>query len=219
MYIKDDENGMENLKLFIEKWEGKALPEYGMLDEEVPRFLPKPLRDLYLFSGKWPHPRKKDVGYSDPYGDQKIFDNQDFLVEVESLEKKNGRVTFLFENQGNWTCEIEANNDNSPVYSDAAEVWDENASGHEIVCESLSNFLITYCLQELVFGSRYVGTIEDKLKMEQILKNSEPLWLEGFYVNKEPDHSFYIYNHKLLIMDYGGLWYACNDESALALIV
>ncbi|WPC39572.1 hypothetical protein [Clostridium sp. JS66] len=124
----------------------------------------------------------------------------------------------MSENQGNWTCEVEANNDNSSVYSDAAEVWDENALGHEIVCKSLSHFLITFCLQELVFGSKYVGTINDKFRMEQILKKSEPLWLNGFYVNKERDHSFYVYDEKILIMDYAGFWYACNDESSLHLI-
>ncbi|WPC39573.1 hypothetical protein [Clostridium sp. JS66] len=73
MYIKDDENRIESLKLFIEKWAGKALPEYGMSDNEVPKSLPKALRELYLFAGNWPHPRKNDVGYIEPYKNQKIL--------------------------------------------------------------------------------------------------------------------------------------------------
>lgn len=216
MYIKDDINSIENLKLFIEKWAGKQLPKYGLSQEEVPEFLPKPLREIYLFAGNWPNIREDyehdPMGRKQPY----IFQNQDILMGVENLERENGRISFLMENQSNWTCEVEENNDDSPVYSDAAVVWDENASGHEIVCKSLSHFLVTFCLQELVYSSKYVGTINDKSKRELILKNAEPIWLNGIYVDKEPDRSFHIFDNKILIMD--GYWYGCNDERALELL-
>lgn len=29
---------------------GKAKPEYGLSEDEVPTFIPKPLRELYLFA-------------------------------------------------------------------------------------------------------------------------------------------------------------------------
>lgn len=208
--IKNDKNSIQSLKLFIEKWVGKWLPKYGMLENEVPDFLPQPLREIYLYAGKWPNPRL-DAGLY-------LFQGQDILMDVENLERKNGRVFFLMENQSNWTCEVEEYNNESPIYCDAAEIWDENASGHEIVCKSLSHFLVTFCLQELVLSSNYVGTVDNNIKIQEIIKSSEPLWLNGIYVSKEPTHSFYIYDNRLIIMDYNGLWYACNDEDTLCLI-
>lgn len=216
--IKDNENCIQNLKDFMKLWLGKTLPEYGLSKSEVPDYMPKPLRELYLFCGNWPHP-VEDVDNPETIDleDKQpgIFQHgQDILMGVNNIERNNGRLTFLFENQGNWTCEVEENNDDSPVYSDAATVWDENATGQEIVSRSLANFLVTFCLQELVYNSKFMGTLDDKLKKESTLKKSDPLWLNGFYVDKEPNRSFYLIEKKILIMD--EYWFGCNDESVLS---
>lgn len=217
-YIKDDTECIKNLKLFIEEWAGPHLPEYSLEEDEVPGFLPEPLRELYLFAGNWPNPGNNDDRLFLPGKQPRIFQGQDVLMGIEKPKRQSGRVTFVMENQGNWTCEVEERNDASPVYCDAAKLWDDSVKDHEIVCDSLQHFLVTFCLQELVFGSKYVGTIEADLKPELFYEELEAVWLNGCYVFKESTHSIYICDNRLLIMDYSGLWYACNDESALNLI-
>ena len=219
MIIKDDKDNIKNLMLLIEKWAGPALPEYSLAENEVPEFFPKPLRELLLFAGNWPNPRDNDDRLFMSGKQPRLFQEQDTLMGIEKIKRQAGRVAFVMENQGNWTCEVEENNDDSPVYCDAAKLWDDSIKDHEIVCTSLSHFLVTFCLQELVYSSKYVGTLDAELDSKLFHKPLEPVWLNGYYVFKEPTHSFYIIQNRLMIMDYSGLWYACNDENALELIV
>ncbi len=220
MIIKDDKQSIENLKQFIMEWAGPALTEYGLSEGEVPRSLPKPLRDLYLFAGNWPHQRDNNDCYFRPGKEPRIFQEQDGLYGVNNLESNNGRIKFIYENQENWTCEVEEGNDESPVYCDAAALWDSNVKGHELVCESLPHFLVTFCLQELVMSSKHLGTIKVDSEHELVRTKLEPVWLEGFYVFKEPTHSLYICEQSLLILKlYSDFWYACKDENALSLVL
>lgn len=220
MIIKDDKKSIENLKIFIEKWAGVPMSEYGLSEDEVPKNLPNPLREIYLFAGNWPHPRDNDDKYFMPGKQPRIFQEQDCLLGVGNLERKNGRTVFMVENQRNWTCEIDENDDASPVYCDASTLYDATVTGHEVVCESLSHFLVTFCLQELVMSSEHVGTFVAESEQELVKGDLEPVWLNGFYVFKEPTHSFYICDSRLLIMKlYDEFWYACKDESALSLLI
>jgi hypothetical protein len=219
MIINDDKNSIENLKFFIEKWAGDALLEYGLSEDEVPNYLPNPLREVYLFAGNWVQQRENDNKNFMQGKQPRIFQEQDCLLGIENLKRKNGRITFLIENQGTWTCEVDENNDESPVYCDSLEVYDSYLEGHQIICKSLSHFLVTFCLQELVMGSKYVGIIEAESEEELVKSDLQALWLNGFYVFKEPTHSFYICDNRLLIMKvYGEFWCACNEENALSLL-
>lgn len=219
MFIHDDENRIEKLKLIINQWAGPVVPEYGLVESEVPTHLPKPLRDLYLFAGNWPHPRENRDQYFMPGKQPRLFQEQDALLGVENLKCENGRITFIMENQGNWTCEVVANDDHSPVYCDADKLWDDSIKGHEIVCHSLEHFLVTFCLQELVFSSKFVGTLNGELDQELFREKIVPIWLNGLYTYKEPTHSFFLSGDKLMIMDDSStLWYAAQDKEALSLI-
>jgi hypothetical protein len=219
MLLIDEAGSIEKLKQFIEQWAGPRLPEYGVILEEIPEALPQPLKELYLFAGNWPHPRGKGAGSQ--RGKQPwLFQEQDGLLGVADLKQKDGRITFLIENQGNWSCWVEANNAQSPVHSDSMALYDdEEKSDDEIVCESLPHFLTTFCLQELVFSSKIVGTLDDLAEEELYKKPLEPVWLNGCYVYQEPTHSFYICDNRLLIMKvYGGIWCGCRNEQDLDLL-
>ncbi|CAM4270183.1 hypothetical protein [Saccharibacillus endophyticus] len=219
MLIPDNEQTMERLKAFICKWAGPAKPEYGIRRESVPTDLPAALRDFYTFAGNWPNPSYEASAYSAGFR-PKLFEAQDIWLEPEKLKRESGRISFLLENQGSWSCEVNANQDDSPVYSDAARLWDERLEESEVVCPSLTHFLTTFCLQELVFGSRYFGKLEGALDPDVFRAKLHPLWLDGYYVFKEPSHSFYLCGDNLLIMDYySDVWYGCLEESALSLIL
>ncbi|WP_172252556.1 hypothetical protein [Saccharibacillus deserti] len=218
MLIPDNELTLERLKAFICKWAGPAKPEYGIRTEEIPADLPFVLKDFYRFAGNWPNP-SFGTG-SDPGGLRpKLFEAQDIWMDASGLKREDGRITFLLENQGSWSCEVDAGRDDSPVYSDAARLWDDYLEESEIVCPSLPHFMTTFCLQELVFGSRYFGKLQGGLDPAVFRDTLNPIWLDGYYVFKEPSHSFYLCGDNLLIMDYySDVWYGCLEESALSLI-
>ncbi|NGZ75679.1 hypothetical protein [Saccharibacillus alkalitolerans] len=218
MLIPDNEHTMERLKAFICKWAGPARPEYGFRREDIPAELPAVLKDFYAFAGRWPNPSFGSGVYPAGFG-PKLLGVQDIWLEPEEVKRQDGRISFLLENQGNWSCEVDAGRDDSPVYSDAARLWDDKLEGSEIVCSSLPHFLTTFCLQELVFGSRYFGKLEGSLDPAVFRDTLHPIWLDGHYVFQEPSHSFYLCGDNLLIMDYySDVWYGSLEESALSLI-
>lgn len=211
-------NDINQLKAFIEKWAGPRLAEYGLSEDEIPEDLPKPLKEIYLFAGNWPHPRDNDDKCFQSGKQPRIFQEQDCLLGVNNLERKNGMITFLHENQGNWSCEVEENNDKSAVYSNSTALYERSDKESEIICDSIEHFLITFCLQELTFSSKIVGTIEEQSVQDIVCQVVEPLWLNGYYVQNEPTHSFCICKDILIMDVYGDFWCACNDEKALDLL-
>ncbi|CAM3422300.1 MULTISPECIES: hypothetical protein [Saccharibacillus] len=218
MLIPDNEQTMERLKAFICKWAGPARPEYGLRREDIPADLPAALQDFYAFAGRWPNPSFA-AGLQKGSIRPKLFETQDIWLEASELKRQAGQITFLLENQGSWSCEVDAGRDDSPVYSNAAQLWDDHLQGSEVVCPSLTHFMTTFCLQELVFGSRFFGKLDGALDPTVFRDTLHPLWLDGHYVFKEPSHSFYLCGDDLLIMDYySDVWYGCLDEGALSLI-
>ncbi|MCQ4087048.1 hypothetical protein [Saccharibacillus sp. JS10] len=219
MLIPDNAQTMERLKAFICKWAGPSRPEYGVRSDSLPSDLPAVLKDFYTFAGNWPNPAYEAA--LQPNGSRtKLFEAQDRWLEPQFLTRQNDRITFLLENEGQWSCEVNAGQNDSPVYSDAAMLWNDRLEESEIVCPSISHFLTTFCLQELVFGSRYFGKLEGGLDPALFRESLHPLWLDGYYVFKEPSHSFYVCGDNLLIMDYySDVWYGSLEEDALSLIL
>ncbi|MDO3410872.1 hypothetical protein QWJ34_13955 [Saccharibacillus sp. CPCC 101409] len=218
MLIPDNEQTIERLKAFICKWAGPAKPEYGLKPREIPADLPAALQELYRFAGNWPNPAYENSPYP-PAMRPRLFEAQDIWMGAGELRREADRITFLLENQGSWSCQVDANREDSPVYSDAARLWDDRLEEPEIVCPSLSHFMTTFCLQELVFGSLHFGKLEGSLDPAVFRDTLHPIWLDGYYVFKEPSHSFYLCGNDLLIMDYySDVWYGCLDDRALSLI-
>ena len=115
-----------------------------------------------------------------------IFSIEDHLRPVDRLKRTpDGKLIFLDENSGNWKCATLPEGDDPPVW--VADVLDRQRQGEwGLVTESLSRFLVTFCLKELLFGSKF--TLMDK-GLEQLFESSKaeaiPLWTEGAYPNWE----------------------------------
>lgn len=154
--------------------------ETGVSEERLSLVsLPKPLRTLYAFAGEWP---------GGVY--ESIFSHQDHLLPFECLEIRDGKLVFAFENQGVWLVATETHGDDPPVYlSDDGEPF-------KLLCDSLAQFLVTFCLHEALNGAVCLSGVADvdavnaKHGMVPI-----PLWLDGPYVSHtdEPRRiSFYL---------------------------
>ncbi|TVX99868.1 hypothetical protein [Cohnella terricola] len=211
MLLKDTDQ-LDDLKEFLISWYGKYDSSYGVPVGELPADLPKALRELYAFAGRW------KAGSDDHLENSpEIFQQQDCLYSVERLRRHADRITFLEENQTNWTCQAEAGNDGSPVYCDERLLWDDNAEGHILVNDSLYHFLKSFCLQEVVFGCKHLYVIEGTVDQIQVLFNMplEDVWLNGYYTGAKeegPTHSFYRCGDVLIMERYSDLWLGSNRD-------
>jgi hypothetical protein len=203
---------MEELEKFIEFWIGPRREEFGVPGVVLGGLqLPAPLRRLYSFAGRWkiPHPKVEE--------EVDIFSIEDHLRPAESLElTPDGKLIFLDENQGNWSCATFSEGDDPPVWvEDVFNIYGQGKWGR--VTESLSRFLVTFCLKELLFGSTF--TLGDK-GLEQLFESSKaeaiPLWTEGAYPNSNKDFSFYLLHGSVLVGDLGGgIWFGANHEEGI----
>ena len=141
--------------------------------------LPTPLRTLYSFAGEWP---------GGTY--ETIFSHQNHLLPFECLEVRDGKLVFAFENQGTWLVGTETEGDDPPVY------LSDDGQPFKLLCDSLAQFLVTFCLYEALYGAVCLSGVDDINEL-----NSEhgklpiPLWLDGPYVSitDKPRHvSFFL---------------------------
>jgi hypothetical protein len=136
------------------------------------------------------------------------FASQDCLMPLSRLKRVDGMLVFAWENQGNWSCCCQAGELDPPVYSNAADAWNEEQRGFVVVCKSLNHFLITLCLQEALYSCRNLVAVKgDPEPKDVITERLEPLWLGGRYVNAEPSHDFLVTSdHEVIVMNYAGVW-------------
>jgi hypothetical protein len=149
------------------------------------------------------------------------FASQDCLMPLSRLKRVDGMLVFSWENQGNWSCRCQPGEPDPPVYSNAADAWNEEQRGFVVVCNSLNHFLITLCLQEALYSCRNLIAIEGHPRPEEaITERLAPLWLGGWYVNTGPSHDFFVTSdHEVLVMNYAGVWIGSPSRSVQPLVV
>lgn len=90
-----------------------------------------------------------------------------------------------------------------------------------VVCDSLSHFLTTYCLQEIAFGAKNLLCVDSEVDnpSQLVTAQIEDVWINGWYVYGLPTHSFYLCDGLLFIMNTDGeYWLAYNNDDAQSLI-
>lgn len=171
---------------YIEFWLGPRKKIYGELARAVAkRSLPMPLKRLYEFAGRWPNwDDNQPMEYAVP-----ALSHQDSFVTLDHLKNENdGKVVFLYENQGVWDCRTLPDGDDPPVwcYGDQMDENDNWYTGERRVCDSLSRFLVSFVLQELTLGSRLYLCDESLSALFDSQRHlAVPVWTHGPYV-----HSF-----------------------------
>jgi hypothetical protein len=219
MLISSDQPIPELTRL-IALWVPDLSAKHRIAEELIPGFVPPPLRAIYEFAGNYPI--SYDEQWRQPRWTPGLFGPQDRLLPPDQLDLAGDRFRFIIENQGCWLCETVGGHDDPPVYLDSLAGNGETGNTKQI-CSSLSHFLTTFCLQELVFGSKYLICVDrEELQVQQLVSHElTEVWIDGIYVYEQPTHSFYLCDRGLLVMDMGsgGKWLAFNDESYRSLIV
>lgn len=206
------EQPIADLVRFVTSFLGEPQPEYRVPSATVPAFVPPPLRAIYEFAGRWPerHPEQ----WTDDGEGKRLFQSQDWLLNVEDLRIEADRLIFATENQGCWRAETLAGQDDPPV-------WCRRETEAEQVADRLSHFLVTMCLQEIVYGSKHVLISDDDPESPNELVRTavEPVWLNGPYVYTHRRTDVYICDGRLLLMQELGWWLGFDDDSAQEYLV
>lgn len=150
--------------------------------------IPTPLKRLYSFAGEWPGGTWES-----------IFSHQDHLAPFECLQEKDGKLIFAWENQGVWVLATDRTGEDPPVYLAVDD------GPFQLFTNSLSQFLVTFCLHESVFGAASLSAVDD-LRSTNTAHNKIPipLWLDAPYpwALEEPSVvSFYLVDGCVLQMD------------------
>lgn len=207
---------MDALCEFIAFWLGERQPDYGESAESLAKHpLPMPLKRLYEFAGRWPHwDRQGSSNYVVP-----IFSHQDNLAALGTLKyEADGKVVFLHENQDVWDCRTLASGGDPPVWCfgdhmDEGENW---FRGEKLACNSLSHFLITFVLQELTLGARFILLHDEGLstRFGAERKSAVPVWTGGRYVH-ESIQNYYLWRDVLVAEIWGGYVFAANHANGI----
>lgn len=204
------------LKLIAE-WVPDLQPQHRVSSAQIPAFVPGPLRAIYELAGNYPVPFTEQ--WRHPKWIAGLFGNQDRLLPIDQLQVVSDRFRFIHENQGVWKCDTLANASDPPVFSDS-RAYEFRDNEFREVCPTLSHFLTTFCLQELVFGSQHLFCVDTEVNdpSDLVVDSLSKVWVKGLYVCGKPTHSFYLCNDKLFVMETCGYWLATNDEAQLKLI-
>jgi hypothetical protein len=187
---------MSGLENFLERYLGPRRPEYGETEEELAAIeMPDPLRRFFRFAGRWPHSAGANP-----------FCVQDSLCELRNetyippLSVLDGRLIFVMENQGVWVAATERSGEDPPVW--IAEEY-ENDDPNRDWCKlekPLSHFLVSFALQEVLFGSEVLGSAAGALeKFESAGLDCTPLWIDGEYAWDFFRTSYFLIDGRLLL--------------------
>lgn len=147
------------------------------------------------------------------------FAAQDALIGPRHLERINGMIAFVWENQGVWSCRFPLGEKDPAVFSDAPDIWQEPSKGFQKVCDSLNHFLITLCLQEAVMSAPCLVAVDGPSPKEILKVPCRSIWPRGHYVQGEPDRDFLDVPHEdVLIMEWSGMWLGSHSDKFLRLL-
>jgi hypothetical protein len=207
------------LERFLEFWLGPHRPEYGEPAENLAKLeLPGSLRRFYAFAGRWPPSFH-------PYCANR-FHVQDRFLPLDpgpwgNVYRSGPYLVFVAENQGVWkVATLPEGNDPS--------VWVSEDCSHRTSSPTwrtlenpLSHFLVTFVLQETIFGSEFLACHENALSA---FANAgcavEPIWLDAEFVYPDLRHSYFLVDRRILLRrDTGDValddqWYGFNDPAA-----
>jgi hypothetical protein len=219
--IPDDstESRMAGLERFLERYLGPRRPEFGESDNELRSIeMPAPLSRFFRFAGRWPgqNPQSPNVNR---------FCMQDTLCSIRSqgrarpLETMDDRLNFVYENQGVWIASTERAGADPPVWISEGCSHREPHRIWRRLENPLSHFLVSFVLQEILFGSQRLAVAPEALaRFEEAGVSIEPVWLRGEYAWGIDRPSFFLAGDHFLVRHApaeadGDDWYGYSDEA------
>jgi len=220
----DTDARLTGLEQILQRYLGPRQPEFGTSEAELQSItMPMPLERFFRFAGRWPGQNPKT-----PYANR--FCMQDTLCAIRpnlyapTLELMDSRLLFVWENQGVWVAATDPAGADPPV-------WISEDCSHRTAIRTwrrldkpLSHFLVSFVLQELMFGSDIVGVAPGALaRLEAAGAATRPVWVDGEYAWDIAHPSYFLADGSILIRHGpaeadGDDWYACNSDDGRAIL-
>ncbi len=182
----DPKHLLDSLHRFMQQWYRGEKPWYGIAREKLDAAqLPEPLWHLYSFAGDWP-------------GNNFLltaFGYRNYLIAFELLTTVRGKLLFAIESDG-------GPHFGTDFSGQDPSVWISQSDGPwELLCESLAQFIVTFCLREAAHGGRHKTGHEDILGFAKSANlHVSPVWLEGPYAGR-PSSTYFIESELLVLVD------------------
>ena len=215
---------MSGLERFLERYLGPRRPEFGASADEVRSVeMPDPLQRFFGFAGRWP-------GHNPQTPFVNRFCMQDMLCAIArkqrapALQHLDGRLVFVWENQGVWVAATECAGDDPPVWISEECSHRETQQVWRRLENPLSHFLVSFVLQELMFGSELVALALGALeKFEGAGLRVEPVWIRGEYASDIDRPSYFLVGGRFLVRRApdeadGEDWYGCKDGAGASVL-
>jgi hypothetical protein len=220
-YVISRRHPIPEVIAFIKDWVGDVDKSHRIPKSEIPRYLPTPLRAIYHEFGNYPprRGRKRMARYAFP-----LFSVQDYLLPLSRIRRQGDRITFLAENQGVFYCTTQVNADDPAVqvhWSGNAEYDVATGEPFDICCKRLSQFLTTFCLQEVALGSPHVCCVDgNSTEITSIcVRRCKRIWINGPYIDRAYEYSYYLCDNRVIVFRWGTqFWLCANDWRYLDLI-
>lgn len=210
---------MAGLEQFLEHFLGPRRAEYGASEKDLQSLqLPAPLQRFFRFAGRWP-------GHNPETPYENRFCAQDELCAIHPrqysspLRILDNRLVFVMECQGCWAAATETVGEDPPVWISE----DCSHRGDRVVWRQLemplSHFLVSFVLEQLLFGAEAGGVDENaRERFQEAGLTLTPLWINGEYANDYVRPSYYLIDEQILLRRAleeadGDDWYSCKDES------
>jgi hypothetical protein len=210
---------MAGLEQFLERYLGPRQPAFGALDAEVLSIeMPAPLQRFFRFAGRWPASNPRGL-FTNRFCTQDSLSGFVATNYTPALPLMDNRLAFVWENQAVWVAVTEPAGVDPPVWIS------ENSSHREAqklwrqLENPLSHFLVSFVLQELMFGSELVAVAPGALeKFEAAGLLVEPVWMRGEYAWDIDRPSYFLVGNRFLVRrapdeGNGDDWYSCKDAN------
>jgi hypothetical protein len=215
---------MAALEQFLQRYLGPRRPEFGTPADDLQSIaMPAPLLRFFKFAGRWPghNPRT-------PYANR--FCIQDTLCAlrknkyVPTLQLMENLLVFVWENQGVWVAATEQAGGDPPV-------WISENCSHRVAVKEwrqlekpLSHFLVSFVLQEVMFGSEILAVAPGALaRFEESGVKIERVWINGEYAWDFARPSYFLAGESILVRRApdeadGDDWYGCKDSTGAEML-
>ena len=210
---------MSGLERFLERYLGPRRPEFGTPDDEVRSVeMPRPLQRFFRFAGRWPGHNPQT-----PFANR--FCVQDTLAGIvgreyaPAMQVMDDRLVFVWENQGVWVAATERAGVDPPVWITEECSHRETRRVWRRLDNPLSHFLVSFVLQEVMFGSELVAVASGALeKFAEAGLSVEPVWVRGEYAWDIDRPSYFLVGDRFFVRRApdeadGDDWYGCKDAA------
>lgn len=215
---------MAALERFLERYLGTRRPEFGASEDDLRSVeMPAPLQRFFRFAGRWPG-HNPGTPFANRFCAQDTIGGIVAVGYAPALQLMDDLLVFVWENQGVWVAATEPAGADPPVWITEKCSHRETRRVWRRLDQPLSHFLVSFVLQEVMFGSELLAVALGALeKFGEARLPIEPVWIRGEYAWEIDRPSYFLVDDRFLVRRVpdeadGEDWYGYNDTTRASVL-